>query len=89
MTESSRFRVAVLWKVIIPIAVVALLVGMIFMSKGNYECKSLCEAKGFYDARFTPRGRANSQPRCHCLTKEESAMKRRVPPGTEVYPWGR
>jgi hypothetical protein len=81
-------RVRLLWRVVLPIALVALVVAASLMSWDNRTCRTFCEAHGFHGARFTPSGKGSTPKSCHCLTKEESETERRVPKGTQVFPWG-
>jgi hypothetical protein len=77
-----------LWQVLIAVLGTALLAALIVVTKQNHECRSFCVGKGFVGARFTPQTRGVPRATCHCLTQEESEMVRRVPKGTEVFPWG-
>jgi hypothetical protein len=86
--DPLSFRIGVLWRVVLPIAVVALVIAATLMSIDNRKCRAFCEANGFYSSRFTPQGRRGSSKSCHCLTKDESDMERRIPKGTQVFPWG-
>lgn len=88
MFDARVPRAAMFWRVAVPVAAVALFIAMLWVSKQNHECSAYCELEGFHGARYTPQGRGSSRAQCHCLTKEESEIKRRVPKGTEVYPWG-
>jgi hypothetical protein len=85
--DPLSFRVNVLWRAVIPIALVALVIGATLVSLENRQCRSACEKRGFYDHRYTPPGRAGSPHMCHCLTRAESEMKTIVPKGTPVSPW--
>ncbi len=76
------------WRVALPATAIALFIALAWASKQNYECSAYCKANGFHGSRYTPRGRGSARAQCHCLTKEESEIKRRVPKGTEVHPWG-
>ena len=79
--------IRILWRYVIPVAVVALIVGATWMSTQRHTCRSYCLAHGFHDARYTPPGRGGTPQLCHCLTREESAIERRVPEGKQVFPW--
>lgn len=75
----------VLWRVVIPVALVALVAGATHLSLQRRDCHSLCAARHFADARFTPAGHG-SPALCHCLTAAEAAVTGRVPEGTQVFP---
>lgn len=85
--DSLSRRVDLLWRVIIPIALIALVIGATLVSVKNGQCRSFCRDKGFHGHRYTPPGRGGSPHLCHCLTKAESEMKTGVPTGTPVSPW--
>jgi hypothetical protein len=85
--DPLSFRVNVLWRAVIPVALVALVIGATLVSVENRQCRTACEEKGFYSYRYTPPGRAGSPHLCHCLTRAESEMKTIVPKGTLVFPW--
>ena len=80
-------NIRILWRYVIPVALVGLIVGAAWMSKQRHQCRSYCLANGFDDARYTPPGRDGAPQLCHCLTKEESALERRIPKGKQVFPW--
>lgn len=87
-SDPLSFRVGLLWRVVIPIALVALVIGATLVSIENRQCRAFCEQKGFSGARYTPAGRAASLHMCHCLTEVEGKVEGRVPMGTQVFPWG-
>lgn len=79
---------APVWRVLLLVLGIALLAAMIVVTKQNHECRSFCTDQGFVGARFTPQSRGVPHATCHCLTKEDTEMDKRVPKGTEVFPWG-
>lgn len=69
------------------LALLALLFAATRMSLQRHECQAFCRQAGYADARYTPGGRGGAPPLCHCLTADEAAQTKRVPPGTQVFPW--
>lgn len=52
------------------------------------KCQQICVQQGFAGFRFKPYFHEKTGPKpasCHCLTEEESQMKKRIPLGTKVY----
>jgi hypothetical protein len=87
-SDPLSLRIGILWRVVIPIALVALVIGATLVSIENWQCRAFCDKKGFSGARYAPAGRAGAPHLCHCLTEAESKVKGRVPMGTQVFPWG-
>lgn len=81
------FRVGILWKYVLPVAMLALVVGATLVSRDNHSCRSFCLHKGFAGSRYTPPGRGGAPRMCHCLTEAETQVEKRVPAGTQVFPW--
>lgn len=82
----TSFEWAIFKWIFFPLIVFALLAMLIGVSKNNYKCKRVCEKKGFYDYRYTPKGqygiRGNT---CHCFTEVESKIKNKIPKGIRVF----
>lgn len=81
-------RIGLLWRVVLPIALVALVIGATLVSIDDRKCHATCEQMGFAGSRYTPPGRGGAARLCHCLTKDETQVQRRIPKGTQVFPWG-
>lgn len=86
-SDPLSLRIGLLWRVVIPIALVALVIGATLVSIENRQCRAFCEQQGFSGSRYTPAGRVGAPHLCHCLTEAESKVKGRVPMGTQVFPW--
>ena len=87
-SDPLSFRIGLLWRVLIPIALLALGIGATLVTIDDRKCESTCEQQGFAGSRYTPPGRSNASRLCHCLTKADTEVRGRIPKGTQVFPWG-
>ncbi|VAW69541.1 hypothetical protein MNBD_GAMMA10-2569 [hydrothermal vent metagenome] len=46
-------------------------------------CASTCSSKGYFDSRYSPRGRFRKSE-CFCYTEEEASIKNKTMPGVKI-----
>lgn len=52
------------------------------------KCQQLCSEQGFAGFRYKPYFHEKTGPKpssCHCLTLEETQIKKRIPQGTKIF----